>query len=305
MIRLGFVSAACLFAVSLPASEIPPDTGVPVSVPVTIQERAGAPAHQLTPDDILVSQNKQRRQIISMAPIDRSAGIELWILIDDGLTKNFGTQLSDVKQFVMAQPPATRIGIGYIRNGMVEKAQAPTPDHALAAHAMRLPTGPAGISADPYSALKDLIHKWPATTAAREVLLVSNGVDPDYGSGPQDPYLDSAIQAAQRAGVVVYTIYYPGSGLVGRAGRQVFWGQNYLAQLSQETGGEMYWIGPQAPVSLISYFDDLGRRLNGQYLLTFLAKPENKAGLRSVEIKSELPHVKLAAPSQVYVPAIQ
>ena len=217
MIRLGFVSAACLFAVSLPASEIPPDTGVPVSVPVTIQERAGAPAHQLTPDDILVSQNKQRRQIISMAPIDRSAGIELWILIDDGLTKNFGTQLSDVKQFVMAQPPATRIGIGYIRNGMVEKAQAPTPDHALAAHAMRLPTGPAGISADPYSALKDLIHKWPATTAAREVLLVSNGVDPDYGSGPQDPYLDSAIQAAQRADVVVLALGESGT-MSGEAG---------------------------------------------------------------------------------------
>jgi hypothetical protein len=301
--RAGVIVAALASAALLPASEVPPDTGVPVSVPVTVKAQGNQPAPALNPGNILVSQNKQRRQIMSLTPLGGGAGLQLWVLLDDGLAQNFGTQLRDIKQFVLAQAPTTEVGIGYIRNGMVEQVQPLTADHAQAAGALRLPSGPAGIAADPYTALKDLIRKWPATQAAREVVLISNGVDPEYGAGPDDPYLENAISTAQRAGVVVYSMYYPGVGRWGHAGRQVFWGQNYLSQMTESTGGEMYWLGPQAPVSLKPYFDDLTRRLNGQYLLTFVAKPENKAGLQNVEIKSELPHVKIAAPTQVYVPA--
>ena len=53
------------------------------------------------------------------------------------------------------------------------------------------------------------------------------------------------------------------------------------------------------------YLEDLSRRLNAQYLLTFLARPENKSGFQTVKIKTELPHVNLTAPSKVYVPASQ
>ena len=303
MTRLVGAVAAAIFAVSLYATNNPPDTGVPVSVLVTVKPTHDASPAQLTPDNLLVSENKQRRPIMSVEPLRSSAGVELWVLIDDGLTKDFGTQFAELKQFVMAQPATTQIGIGYIRNGMVAKTQPLTTDHALAAKAIRLPMGPIGISASPYTALQDLIHQWPASAAAREVVMVSNGVDPLYGAGPADPYLDSAVHAAERANVVVYSIYYPGAGRFGRFGRQVYWGQNYLAQLSADTGGEFYWIGNLAPVSLSGYFDDINRRLNGQYLLTFLAKPESKGDLHRLEVKTELPHVKVAAPSEVYVPA--
>ena len=62
----------------------------------------------------------------------------------------------------------------------------------------------------------------------------------------------------------------------------------------------MYWLGTQNPVSLAPYLDDLSRRLNSQYLLTFVARPENKAGFQNVKIRSEHPHVKLTGPSKVY-----
>ena len=131
--------------------------------------------------------------------------------------------------------------------------------------------------------------------------MVSSGIDPDYGSGPDNPYLNHAIDTAQRAGVVVYSIYFPTAGRFGRGYQLINWGQNYLSQLSEETGGEFYWEGNHAPVSLTPYLDNMNRRLNEQYLLTFLAEPENKAGFQTIKLATEVPHVGLAGPRKVYV----
>jgi hypothetical protein len=302
MLRYGVVFAASILATSLCARDNSLNMGVPVSVLVTVQGEKNSSPPQITMDNTLVSQNKQHRQIASLEPLHAADGMQLWILIDDGSGGNLGSQLGDLRRFVVAQPTTTQIGIGYMRNGFVQKAQDLTAEHELAAKALRLPVAQAGISASPYQALEDLVHKWPSSSAAREVLMITSGIDPDYGAGPDDPYLNAAIHAVQRAGVVVYSIYYPGAGRLGHAGRQIFWGQNYLSQLTDETGGRLYWLGETPPVSLSPYLEDLSRRLNEQYLLTFLAQPESKPGLQRVEVKSELPHVHLSAPSQVYVP---
>jgi hypothetical protein len=301
MIRFGALIAAFIAVGALSARDIPAP-GSPVSIIVTATGQKDVPAPQLTVDDVLVSQNKQHMPVTGLEPLRGQNGLQLWLLIDDGSSSNLGTQLADLKRFVLAQPAATQIGIGYMRNGGVQAVQPLTSDHELAAHAIRLPLGMPGISASPYTALEELVKKWPAGAASREVLMVSSGIDPIYGSGPNDPYLDAAIDKTQRAGIVVYSIYYSGAGRSGRASRQLFWGQNYLAQLSDETGGFTYWLGTQNPVSLAPYLDDLSHRLNSQYLLTFLARPENKPGFQNVKIHTELRHVNLTGPSKVYVP---
>jgi len=300
MIRIAALIATFIVAGSLSARDIPAP-GSPVSVIVTATGQKDAPAPQLTVDDVLVSQNKQHMPVTSLEPLRGQNGLQLWLVIDDGSTTNLGTQLADLKNFVMAQPATTQIGIGYMHNGSVQMVQPLTADHQLAAKAIRLPLGMPGISASPYVSLTELIHKWPAGSAAREVLMVSSGIDPLYGAAPDDPYLDQAIDHAQRAGVVVYSIYYSGAGRFAHNYRQLFWGQNYLSQISDETGGFMYWIGTQNPVSLTPYLDDLSRRLNSQYLLTCLARPENKPGFQAVKILTEVPRVKLTGPSKVYV----
>jgi hypothetical protein len=300
MIRIGALIATFILAGALSARDIP-EPGSPVSVIVTARAQKGAATPQLTVDDVLVSQNKQHMPVTALEPLRGQNGLQLWVLIDDGSSTRLGAQLPDLKKFVLAQPAATQIGIGYMRNGSVQAVQPLTTDHQLAANAIRLPTGPPGISASPYLALSDLIHKWPASSAAREVLMVSSGVDPVYGDGPDNPYLDATIDKAQRAGIVVYSIYYSGAGRWAHAYRPLFWGQNYLAQVSDETGGFMYWLGTEDPVSLAPYLDDLSSRLNSQYLLTFLARPENKPGFQSVKITSEIPHVNLTGPEKVYV----
>jgi hypothetical protein len=299
MIRNGALIATLILGGALSARDIP-DPGSPVSVIVTATAKGDA-TPQLTVDDVLVSQNRQHMPVTALEPLRGQNGLQLWVLIDDGSAANLGTQLSDLKKFVVAQPATTQIGIGYMRNGRVEPVQPLTSDHELAAKALRLPTSQPGISASPYLALADLIHKWPAAAAAREVLMVTSGIDPDFGAGPDNPYLDKATDEAQRAGIVVYTIYYSGAGRAARGGRELFWGQNYIAQLSEETGGYMYWLGYENPVSMAPYLDDISRRLNSQYLLTFLAKPENKSGFQRVKISAERPHVTVTGPEKVYV----
>jgi hypothetical protein len=66
-------------------------------------------------------------------------------------------------------------------------------------------------------ALIDLIHKWPSADQAREVLMITSGIDPAYGPGPSNPYLDRAIEAAQREGVIVHSIYFSSAGHFGHS----------------------------------------------------------------------------------------
>ena len=65
-------------------------------------------------------------------------------------------------------------------------------------------------------------------------------------------------------------------------------------KLTEETGGESYGIGFTGSIpDLTPYLTDAARRLDHQYLLTFLAKPEKKAGLRSIKLRTELHNIDL------------
>ena len=71
-------------------------------------------------------------------------------------------------------------------------------------------------------------------------------------------------------------IYASGAGHFGRSFWGMNWGQNYLSQVSDETGGEAYFLGYETAVLFAPYLRDLMRRLNHQYLLAFIPKPEKK-----------------------------
>ena len=82
--------------------------------------------------------------------------------------------------------------------------------------------------------------------------------------------VDASVQDAQCAGVVVYSIYTPSAGHFGHSNWRSYWEQNFLSQLSEETGGEAYYLmGPQAPVSFAPYLEKLNQQLPNQFLLAF------------------------------------
>src|SRR6201981_367322 len=279
-------------------------TGVAVHVMVTVEPRHGSNVPDINREDVMVYQGHDRARVTDWLPLQgEHAGLQLFILIDEAASTSLGSALEDIRQFINAQPSTTAIGVAYMRNGTAEILENPTNDHTQAAKALRLPMGDPGGSGSPYFSLVDLIKRWPEGSVRREILMVSDGIDRFGGSGPSNPYVDSAIEEAQRAGVIIYSIYTPGVGHYGHSFWRMNWGQNYLSQISDETAGESYYLGFGPPVSLAPYLDDLTHRLTRQYLLTFLAKPERKAGFQQVKLRTEVPNAELVASDRVYVPA--
>ena len=298
-IALGFAIAGML----LLSQEDGPTA--PVQMMVTVEARHGKDKEVpvLKTGDVMVFQKKERLRVTNLFPSQgEHAALELYILIDDASGFSLGSQLNDLRQFIQGQPATTSIGVGYMRNGTVQMTQGLTPDHAKSAKGLRLPLGFSGASPSPFLSLSDLIQRWPPSPARHEVLMVTSGIDA-LGGEIQDPYLDEAIEHAQRAGIVVYAIYTPASGHEGHSYWRMNWGQNHLAQIADETGGESYMLGFGPPVSFAPYLMELSEHLAHQYLLTFLAKPGNKAGFQSVRLTTEVPNAELVHADKVYVPA--
>ena len=303
MRELFLVAALASLSVAAAADETVPEASVPVNVLVTVEAMHSKEVPTLAPQDFMVYQGKNRVAVSKVVPLE-NARLELFVLLDDAAGSSVGSQLNDVRAFIASLPANTAVGIGYMRNGTVQMEQNLTTDHDQAAKRLRLPLSDPGALASPFISLSDLIKRWPSNQARREVVMVSSGVDP-LGGSLDDPYLNSAIDDAQRNGIVVYTIYTPGAGHAGHSFFRANWGQNHLSQLSEETGGESYFLGLEAPVAFAPYLKDVSERLEHQYLVTILAKPGMKSGFQTFKFTTEVPHAEILHPSKVFVPAAQ
>jgi hypothetical protein len=244
--------------------------------------------------------------VTGLLPLEGNhAGMQLLLLLDDSASSSIDTEIATLKQFVNSLPSSTEVAIGYMHNGMAQLTQNFTADHSAAANSIRVVMGPGGADVSPYDSLSDAIRHWPQQRAERrEVIMISSGIEGLGGGYTSDnPYVNRGIEDAQRAGVVVDTIYTPGTGHYGHSFWRMNWGQNFLAQLSDETGGESYFIGFGAPVSFQPFLDQIRERQTHQFLLTFLARPERKSGMQPVKVRITEKDADVAAADRVYVPA--
>jgi len=298
-----------LLSTALPAlaQQSSADQGVPIQMVVSVEPRHGHELPVITQQDVMVYQGHDRRPVTNWVPVKGDkAGLALAVLIDDSAGFSLGPQLNDIKVFIREQLPTTLVAVGYMQNGTVAVTHDFTQDHEAAAKSVRLALGYFAVGGSPYLSLSDFIKHWhpdPATPR-REVLMVTSGIDYVYQGVLDNPYVETAIHDAQCSGIVVYSIYTPSAGHFGHSYFRTNWGQNYLAQLSEETGGEgYYFLGPQGPVSFSPYLKELNDQLPNQFLLTFLAKPAMKAGTEPVKVTSELHDVDFVHADKVCVPA--
>jgi hypothetical protein len=278
--------------------------GVPVSIVVTLEPKRGKTIPPVEATDILVRQGKDKRPVTGFTSL-ANADTQFLLLIDDSARGSFDTQIGSLKQFLQSLPANYEAAVGYMRNGMTQITQNFTRDHAAAANGIRLALGPGGADVSPFDSLTDAVKKWPQTgVQRREVLMISSGVEA-LGGGftPDNPYVNAGIASAQKAGVIVYTIYSPSVGHAGHSFWRQTWGQNFLSQLSDETGGESYYLGFGSPVSFEPYLQQILRAQPHQYLLSFAAKPENKSGLQPIRVSIETKDASVAAPDKVFVKA--
>lgn len=304
MIRNQFFAALALLPLFAPGAN--PDTapGVPVSLVVTLEQKGevSAPA---SPEELKVMENKSLRPVVSLHRLSDDKS-QVLLLIDDSAGGTFDTQIPDVKRFITSLPPGADVAVGYMRNGTSQMTSEFTGNHEQAANSVRLALGESGADVSPYDSLADAVKKWPLKDAVlrREVVMISSGLE-GLGGGlpPENPYVNAGIAAAQKAGIIVYAIYNPSFGHAGHSLWRATWGQNFLSQLTDETGGELYEVGVGSSVSFQPYFQDILKRQSQQYILTFEAAAEKKSGLQPVKISSTGKKFSVAAPDKVYVKA--
>jgi hypothetical protein len=268
-------------------------SGVPVNMVVTLEAASNAPVPEITRQDVMVYQGRNRAKVTDWLPLHGDhAGIDLFVAIEDVPSSSRGTQVEDLANFIAAQPSITKVGVAYLQQGAPLIAQSLTADHDDAAKAVRVTPSHLSRPDSPYFSLEDLIKQWPRGAVRREIVIVSNGLDyEDHGFVAQDnPFVTSTIDLARREGIIIFAISTHGLG-------------NYLSGLANGTGGRLYFQASGVAVSIAPYLKDVAERLDRQYLVTFLAKPDKKAGLQSVKIKTEVPHAKLVSADKVYVPA--
>jgi len=298
------MKAQSLFAIALFCGGNLHAQRMPLQMLFTAEGMKGQAPPELTADDIRVRPNKGEFRISDVTPMrGEHAGLQLAIFIDDGSDSSLGLQYDDLRRFIRQQPSTTQIGVYYIRNGSAQPAQAITSDHEAAAASLRLPLGQPGIAVSPSTAISEFIKKWPPTGDRREILLISSGIDLDREPPTQNPYLTTAIADAQRARVLVNSIYFASAGHGGHDYYLTNFGRDYLSYLGDETGGEAYWEGLATSVSLKPYFDDLNTRLQNQYLLTMTATAQKKPRFERIRLLTEHHGVELMAQDQVWIPA--
>jgi hypothetical protein len=242
-------------------------------------------------------------------------------LIDDTLNTSVGNNLTDVKDFISAQPSSTVIGVAYMSNATVNAVQNFTADHDLAVKAVRLPRGSFSSMDSPYLSLISLVKSWPQQNVRREVLMVTDGIDRLRGERPEPSRLGpnfgpvyhsmptlsvdatSASEISQRYNVLVHSIYAAGVGRAGRSSWDLQLGLSGLSKLADETGGECYSLGTSPLVSFKPYLERLQKLFSNQYYVVFQAVPGKKAGLQRVKVQTELSNSELLAPDNAWVPA--
>jgi len=292
------VTAALLFA---PSAKAQSQAAGNVTFTVTAVGKKDADVSNIPKDDVQLFQGKDRKQIGDWKKGD---ALFLAILIDDSIETSAGGQWDYLREFIMAQPPSTSIMVGYITDNGTRVLQDFTPNHELAAKALRLPIGFGSLGSSPYLGTIDLLKRWPNTGPRRSVILISSGIDffRGPGFGPFSPDLDPLIARAEKQNTNIWTIYYPSAGHRGRSFFRTNNAQNNLDKLSQDTGAESYFLGGLAPVSLKPYLDEISVHLNSQYLLTFAGNGGAKGKFQNVKVKSEAKEVEFFTPAAVFVP---
>lgn len=129
----------------------------------------------------------------------------------------------------------------------------------------------------------------------KALIVISDGMD--FGS---QVTLKQAIEAAQRADTMIYTIGVADPQFYGGQGA-VYSGRGPLEELARETGGRA--IFPSSPEKLQEAFAQIAAELRSQYSLGYT--PTNRARdgrFRKIEIKVNRPGMRVQARRGYYAP---
>jgi VWFA-related protein len=161
-------------------------------------------------------------------------------------------------------------------------------------------TGPIPTSGSPKGTLLfDAVYlasneKLKTEVGRKALILITDGED--QGSTYNRA---TAIEAAQRADAIIYSIYYVDRGFYMRAGMFGGGGASDLRKMSEETGGHVFTVDSKHPLNEV--FREIQDEMRNQYSISYRSSnPKRDGSFRHLEIKVDNSDYRVQARNGYY-----
>jgi VWFA-related protein len=301
-------------AVGLALAQEPPTIKVEVNIVnilCSVRNDKGALISDLTKDDFLVSE-EGKPQEIKYFTRETDLPLTIGLLMDvSGSEKNLiETERRAARNFfsnvLRKKDMAFLIGFG----AEAELVQDLTDSQVLlrdGLDSLKLSTPPPMVQPGPVptiykqrgTVLFDAVYlasteRMRSEVGRKAIVLITDGVD--EGSRLK---LTDAIEAAQKADAIIYSIYYADRGFYG--GGMVFGhaGNGDLRRMSEETGGRMFEVGRRT--TLDDIFRQIQEEMRSQYSIGYVPTNSVKNGsYRRVDVRARQKGLKVQARKGYY-----
>jgi len=137
-------------------------------------------------------------------------------------------------------------------------------------------------------------EKLRSEVGRKAVVVITDGVDD--GSRVK---LASAIEAAQKADMIIYSIYYVDARAYGGSGLGYFPSSGDLRRMSEETGGRMFEVNRRN--TLEDIFRQIQEEMRSQYALGYVStNPAVDGGYRRIDVRTKQKGLKVQARKGYY-----
>lgn len=304
MLRTGGLAILTLLLIRPIPSQGQPSQDEPIKVDVnvvnvlcTVYDKQGALVKDLAQNDFEIRENGEPQQIRYFArETDLPITVALLVDVSGSVRRFVQAEKETAVQFFhdVLRPQDQALLTGF--SSTIVLWRDFTPSVPLLAEAL------AGMHAVPFKGLpKDggpmpttLLYDSVSSTAAgklkrvagrKAMVIISDGID--IGSRSS---LETAVQLAQTANAIVYSICYPN-------GRER--GCSFLHSLSEPTGGRMFDLASKTPLADI--FRIIQEELRSQYSLGYVpTNPARDGSFRKLQVKVERKGMKVLARKGYY-----
>jgi len=284
-----------------------------VSVYAVVREKNGHMVADLTKDDFVLEED-QTPQVIKYFSRDVDTPLTMGILVDTSPSQGqvLDVERTEAEAFLREVVRPKDLAFVLHFDVDVELLQDLTADFHLLDHAIdetqingggagptpgTFPTGDSGGATHLYDAVYLAAQDLLKNEVGRKVLILLTDGE-DQGSKVK---LETALQAAQKSDLIIYSIDISDRSFYNRRGMS-YGGESVLHKLSDETGGRVIEVRSQKDTS--AAFQQIANELRTQYLLGYTPSNSKLDGtFRKIAVK--VPHqgnVKISARRGYYAP---
>jgi VWFA-related protein len=265
-----------------------------VNILATVRDRSEQFVRNLTKDDFAVSEDG-RPQTIRYFSAETNLPLTIGLLVD--------TSLSQEKVLNAERGASFRFVDSVLRENMdhvflmdfdmnVRTMQHLTNSRADLQESLRLVNTPTreelrsqyGGGTLLFDAVSDACKEDMSKQQGRKALIILS----DGGDNGSNATLASAVQEAQRANTLVYTILFTGGGFGSNIGKR------NMARLAEQTGGSYFVVTKQLTIDQV--FAHIEEDLRSQYSIGFVSdKPAQVSEFRKLQLTTKRPQLTVHA----------